>query len=36
MIGSLYRRTRVEEGVKVQRAEIRFDDIDPLSGRAPS
>jgi DNA (cytosine-5)-methyltransferase 1 len=27
MVGGLYRRTRVEEGAKVQRAEVRFDDI---------
>jgi DNA (cytosine-5)-methyltransferase 1 len=26
MVGNLYRRTRVEEGAKVQRAEVRFDD----------
>lgn len=27
MVGGVYKRTRVEEGVKVQRAEIRFDDV---------
>lgn len=27
MVGALYRRTRHVEGVKVQRAEVRFDDI---------
>lgn len=27
MVGSVYKRTRSEEGVKVQRAEIRFDDV---------
>jgi DNA (cytosine-5)-methyltransferase 1 len=27
MVGSLYRRTRVEGGAKVQRAEVRFDDV---------
>lgn len=27
MVGTIYRRTRVENGVRVQRAEIRFDDI---------
>lgn len=27
MVGSIYKRTRVEHGIKVQRAEIRFDDI---------
>ena len=27
MVGTLYRRTRHERGVRVQRAEIRFDDI---------
>lgn len=26
-VGTIYRRTRVEDGVKVQRAEVRFDDI---------
>ncbi len=26
-VGTLYRRTRLEHGIKVQRAEIRFDDI---------
>ena len=26
-IGALYRRTRVENGVKVQRAEVRFDGV---------
>lgn len=27
MVGTVYRRTRTENGVKVQRAEVRFDDI---------
>ncbi|MEC7299748.1 MAG: DNA (cytosine-5-)-methyltransferase [Pseudomonadota bacterium] len=27
MVGTIYKRTRVEHGIKVQRAEIRFDDI---------
>lgn len=27
MVGTVYKRTRVENGVKVQRAEVRFDDI---------
>ncbi|MGL3821329.1 DNA cytosine methyltransferase [Sphingopyxis sp. R3-92] len=27
MVGGVYKRTRVEGGVKVQRAEIRFDDV---------
>lgn len=27
MVGCVYRRTRVESGIKVQRAEIRFDDV---------
>ena len=27
MVGGVYRRTRVEAGVKVQRAEVRFDDV---------
>ncbi|MDQ1817320.1 DNA cytosine methyltransferase [Massilia sp. CCM 9210] len=27
MVGCVYRRTRVEDGIKVQRAEIRFDDV---------
>lgn len=27
MVGAIYRRTRVENGTRVQRAEIRFDDI---------
>lgn len=27
MVGCVYKRTRVEEGCKVQRAEVRFDDI---------
>ncbi|MFN3931949.1 MAG: DNA cytosine methyltransferase [Brevundimonas sp.] len=27
MVGGVYRRTRVEGGVKVQRAEVRFDDV---------
>lgn len=27
MVGTIYKRTRLNEGVKVQRAEIRFDDI---------
>lgn len=27
MVGGVYKRTRVDEGVKVQRAEIRFDDV---------
>ena len=27
MVGTLYKRTRHEHGIKVQRAEIRFDDI---------
>jgi len=27
MVGTIYRRTRTENGVKVQRAEVRFDDI---------
>lgn len=27
MVGAVYKRTRVEEGIKVQRAEIRFDDV---------
>lgn len=27
MVGCVYRRTRVEDGKKVQRAEIRFDDV---------
>lgn len=27
MVGGVYRRTRVEDGAKVQRAEVRFDDV---------
>ena len=27
MVGAVYKRTRVENGIKVQRAEIRFDDV---------
>jgi len=27
MVGTVYRRTRIEEGVKQQRAEVRFDDL---------
>lgn len=27
MVGCIYKRTRVEDGVKVQRAEVRFDDV---------
>lgn len=27
MVGGLYRRTRVEDGKRIQRAEVRFDDI---------
>lgn len=27
MVGTIYKRTRVEHGIKVQRAEIRFDDV---------
>lgn len=27
MVGTVYRRTRTENGMKVQRAEVRFDDI---------
>lgn len=27
MVGGVYRRTRVEAGIKVQRAEVRFDDV---------
>jgi len=27
MVGGVYKRTRVENGIKVQRAEVRFDDI---------
>lgn len=27
MVGTIYKRTRVEHGIKVQRAEIRFDEI---------
>ncbi len=27
MVGGVYRRTRVESGVKIQRAEVRFDDV---------
>ena len=27
MVGAVYKRTRIENGVKVQRAEIRFDDV---------
>ena len=27
MVGTIYKRTRHEHGIKVQRAEIRFDDI---------
>lgn len=27
MVGTLYKRTRVEHGIKVQRAEVRFDEI---------
>ncbi len=27
MVGGVYRRTRLERGVKVQRAEVRFDDV---------
>jgi DNA (cytosine-5)-methyltransferase 1 len=27
MVGSVYKRTRVENGVKRQRAEVRFDDV---------
>ncbi|WP_408595015.1 DNA cytosine methyltransferase (plasmid) [Paracoccus marcusii] len=27
MVGTIYKRTRIEEGVKYQRAEVRFDDI---------
>lgn len=27
MVGGVYKRTRVEHGIKVQRAEVRFDDI---------
>lgn len=27
MVGGLYRRTRIENGLRVQRAEVRFDDI---------
>lgn len=27
MVGGVYKRTRVESGVKIQRAEVRFDDV---------
>jgi len=27
MVGAVYKRTRIENGIKVQRAEIRFDDV---------
>lgn len=27
VVGGLYRRTRVEDGVRIQRAEVRFDDV---------
>ena len=27
MVGTIYKRTRVENGMKVQRAEVRFDDV---------
>jgi len=27
MVGAVYKRTRVEDGVKLQRAEVRFDDL---------
>lgn len=27
MVGTIYKRTRIENGVKVQRAEVRFDDV---------
>lgn len=27
MVGAVYKRTRVEQGVKHQRAEVRFDDL---------
>ena len=27
MVGGLYKRTRVQHGIKVQRAEVRFDDV---------
>lgn len=27
MVGAIYRRTRIDKGAKVQRAEIRFDDV---------
>ncbi|MDY6923233.1 MAG: DNA (cytosine-5-)-methyltransferase [Pseudomonadota bacterium] len=27
MVGGVYRRTRIEDGLKVQRAEVRFDDV---------
>ncbi|MBX9992188.1 DNA cytosine methyltransferase [Phreatobacter oligotrophus] len=26
-VGAVYKRTRIEEGIKVQRAEVRFDDV---------
>lgn len=27
IVGTIYKRTRIEDGIKVQRAEVRFDDI---------